>query len=66
MPEITPRRRGELVRGVFKILLSHPDGLPAKTILERLQGETKCKIQSCIPPRKSGLLVYSSMVSFNV
>jgi restriction system protein len=37
MPEITPRRRGELVRGVFNILLSHPDGLPAKTILERLQ-----------------------------
>jgi len=37
MPEITPRRRGELVRGVFSILLSHPDGLPAKTILERLQ-----------------------------
>jgi restriction system protein len=37
MPEITPRRRGELVRGVFNILLSHTDGLPAKTILERLQ-----------------------------
>jgi len=37
MPEITPRRRGELIRGVFKILLDYPDGLPAKTILEQLQ-----------------------------
>jgi restriction system protein len=37
MPEITPRRRGELVRGVFKILLSHPDGQPAKAVLEQLQ-----------------------------
>ena len=30
MPEITPRRRGELVKGVFKILLDHPDGLCLK------------------------------------
>jgi restriction system protein len=37
MPEITPRRRGELLRGVFNILLRHPDGLPAKTILDQLQ-----------------------------
>ena len=27
--EITGRRRGELVRGVFSILLDHPDGLSA-------------------------------------
>jgi restriction system protein len=37
MSEITPRRRGELLRGVFNMLLRHPDGLPAKTILEQLQ-----------------------------
>jgi restriction system protein len=36
MPEITRKRRGELVRGVFKILLPHPDGLSAKAVLERL------------------------------
>ena len=31
--EITKRRSGELVRGVLKILLKHPDGLPAKDVL---------------------------------
>ncbi len=36
MAEITRRRSGELVHGVFKILLPHPDGLLAKTVLEHL------------------------------
>lgn len=36
MAEITRRRAGELVRGVFQILSSHPEGLPAKQVLERL------------------------------
>ena len=36
MSEITRKRTGELVRGVFKILLDHPDGLPAKVVLEQL------------------------------
>ncbi len=37
MAEITVRRRGELVRGVFQLLLDRPDGLPAKDVLERLR-----------------------------
>lgn len=37
MPEITRKRVGELQRGVFKILLDHPDGLPAKDVLQRLE-----------------------------
>src|SRR6266851_2638959 len=36
MPEITRRRVGELQRGVFQMLLDHPDGLPAKELLEKL------------------------------
>jgi restriction system protein len=36
MAEITRRRVGELQRGVFKILLAYPDGLPAKELLEKL------------------------------
>jgi len=36
MAEITQRRSGELVRGVFKLLLDHPEGLPAKSVLEKL------------------------------
>lgn len=37
MAEITRKRSGELVRGVFRILLEHPDGLPAKEVLQRLE-----------------------------
>ncbi len=37
MAEITPQRLGQLLRGVFKILKSRPDGLPAKDVLSELQ-----------------------------
>lgn len=35
--EITVRRRGELTRGVFGVLLDHPEGLAAKEVLARLR-----------------------------
>ncbi len=37
MAEITRQRSGELLRGVFQILLDYPDGLRAKDILRRLE-----------------------------
>jgi restriction system protein len=37
MPEVTRKRRGELQRGIFKILFDYPDGLPAKDVLQRLE-----------------------------
>src|SRR5712692_5707773 len=37
MAEITRRRVGELQRGVFKILIDHPDGLPANEVLDLLE-----------------------------
>lgn len=33
----TAKRRGELIRLVFEILLQHPDGLAAKEVLERVE-----------------------------
>jgi restriction system protein len=39
MAEITARRRGELVRAVFEVLLQHPDGLPAKNVLKQVEDE---------------------------
>ena len=42
MAEISRKRVGELVRGVFKILLPHPEGLQSKMVLDRLQ--------SLVPP----------------
>ncbi|RMG53055.1 MAG: Mrr restriction system protein [Acidobacteria bacterium] len=37
MAKITRRRSGELIRGVFEILLRHPDGLRAKEVLRQLE-----------------------------
>src|SRR5882724_5151018 len=37
MADVTRRRVGELQRGVFKILLDHPEGLPAKEIITRME-----------------------------
>lgn len=37
MAEITMRRRGEVLRGIFKILIDHPDGLQAKHVLAKLE-----------------------------
>ena len=37
MAEITKERVGELLRGVFEILLPHPEGLAARDVLQRLE-----------------------------
>jgi len=39
MPEITRKRNGELQRGVIKILIDHPDGMPARDVLQLLEKE---------------------------
>jgi restriction system protein len=36
MPEITLKRRGELVRRIIEILKDHPDGLQAKDVLKQM------------------------------
>ena len=40
MPEITRRRTGELLRKLFEILMSSPEGLAARVALERLATQT--------------------------
>lgn len=37
MAEITSKRRGELVRGVFAVLMDRPDGLPAAQVLKAVE-----------------------------
>lgn len=37
MAEVTKKRKGELQRGVFKILMESPEGLPAKEVLSQLE-----------------------------
>src|ERR1043166_8246461 len=41
MAEVTLRRRGEMVRRVFEILWSHPEGLQAKHILDEAERTMK-------------------------
>ena len=37
MAEISAKRRGELIRGVFSILSEHPDGVAARDVLKELE-----------------------------
>ena len=41
MAEITARRNGELLRTVFEILMSEPEGLQAKEVLARLEDKVE-------------------------
>ncbi len=41
MPEVTRRRNGELLRGLFQILLEYPEGLPARDALARLRAKVE-------------------------
>lgn len=36
-PGISMARQGELLRGVFKVLIEHPEGLPGRHVLEMVQ-----------------------------
>lgn len=42
MANVTSERKGELIRGVFKILKEEPEGLPAREVLRRME--------SVVPP----------------
>jgi restriction system protein len=41
MAEVTVRRNGELLRGLFQILQEHPEGLPAGEALAKLRSRVK-------------------------
>jgi restriction system protein len=63
--EITRRRVGELERGVFKILLEHPDGLPAKELLERLESIVPpTEFEKSEYPKRPGVRRFEKIVRF--
>jgi len=41
MAEITAKRRGELVRKVLEVLKDHPEGIPAKEVLEQVENSIR-------------------------
>jgi len=66
MAEITVRRRGELVRGVFQLLLDRPDGLPAKDVLERLRSVVPpTPFEDSEYPNRPGVRRYTKIVRFS-
>lgn len=65
MPDVTTRRRGELLRGVFKILLDLPDGLPAKDVLARLEKSlTPTGYEKSEYPGRPGIRRFEKIVRF--
>lgn len=66
MAEITVRRRGELVRGVFSVLLDEPDGLPAKDVLARLRSVVPpTPFEDSEYPKRPGVRRYEKIVRFS-
>src|SRR5712692_447925 len=66
MAEITRRRVGELQRGVFKILLDHPEGLPAKDVLQRLeQVVPPSDFEKSNYPRRPNIRRFEKMARFS-
>lgn len=66
MAEITRKRVGELVRGVFKILIASPDGLPARTVLQRLeQTVPPTDFENSSYPKRPGDRRYEKIVRFS-
>lgn len=66
MAGITIRRSGELVRGIFKILLNHPDGLPAKDVLRQLEGVVPpTPFEQTTYPNRPNVRRYEKIVRFS-
>jgi hypothetical protein len=64
--EITMRRQGELVRGVFSILENYPEGFPARDVLaelERLVPPTE--FENSDYPNRPGLRRYEKIARFS-
>jgi restriction system protein len=62
---VTPKRVGELQRGVFTILLDQPEGLPAKGILERMkQIVPPTDFEKSDYPNNPGVQRFGKMIRF--
>lgn len=65
MSNISRHRVGELQRGVFKILLDHPEGLPAKEIISRMpQLVPPTDFEKNDYPKHPGIQRYPKMIRF--
>lgn len=66
MAEITRKRTGELIRGIFQILMDHPNGLPAKQILEQLETIVPPNdFERSTYPKRPGVRRYENVARFS-
>lgn len=65
MSEVSRRRQGEMLRAVFEVLLSHPDGLPARlAIAERGQRDHLDDAERTDYPSRPGVRRLDKLVRF--
>lgn len=66
MAEISRKRRGELVRGVFTLLIAKPEGLPAKQVLEQLESLVPpTDFEKSTFPKRPDIRRYEKIVRFS-
>src|SRR5687768_9276621 len=66
MAEITRRRVGELLRGVFSILEENPEGMPAKDVLTELDRRVPpTKFENSTYPKHPDVRRYEKIVRFS-
>jgi restriction system protein len=66
MAEITPRRQGDLVKGVFSILKNYAEGLQAKEVLGKLETEVPpTKFENTTYPSRPDIRRYEKIVRFS-
>lgn len=66
MAEITVRRKGELIRGVFKILMSQQEGKQAKAVLQELEKIVPpSDFEASTYPDKPNVRRYEKIVRFS-
>lgn len=66
MPEITHQRKGELIRGVFKILMPHQDGLSSKDVLAQMESVVPpTEFERTTYPEKPDVRRYEKIIRFS-
>ncbi|MGH2590282.1 MAG: restriction endonuclease [Actinomycetota bacterium] len=66
MAEITRRRQGELVAGVFELLRDQPEGMPAKDVLSRLRERVPpTPFEASEYPNRPGVPRFEKIVRFS-
>lgn len=65
MADINPRRSGELMRGVFAILLQHPEGVQAGEVLKQLEQRISPNdFENADYPNRPGVRRFEKLVRF--